>query len=241
LILALLASATVATACPQFFAGGQPPSIAVDVQLCEDGYAVGYSVAQGDPLWSAQVETPESIAAAKKTARNGVFKACPGLPADEQISPSVYAHSGFDIGHMSESAASADKPATFILCNAAPQTPNLNRLAWAGLEQALRNLAGVGDTLYIVTGPCGGWTGQRLGGKVAVPIKTCKAVFDVTKQTAEAWSCTNTQTPMPVCAQETIEAAMVEMGGDPFPSVPAAIKATPWVMPPPTKGLQSLQ
>jgi endonuclease G len=114
-----------------------------------------------------------------------------------------------------------------------PQAPNLNRKIWAGIEAAVRALAIADGELYVITGPEIDATAVRLAGKVSVPSKTWKAV-DEPGRGAAAYVCTNTAAP--ICSAESIAALSAEIGFDPFPGLPEALKATAIALPEPTKG-----
>lgn len=229
----ILAAALSTQPCPQHFAGGIAPTVPAE-EVCHTGYALGYDNALGEPRWSAEVVTPQSAAAGEATKRNGAFHVDPDLPPAERVSPSVYLHSGFDLGHMTPAGnRAADKPETFSTANMVPQKPNLNRKVWAGIEASLRNLATSGTALYVVTGPEVLPGAQMLGGRVAVPAKTWKAVW-IVGHGAEAWSCTNTD--MPVCSQETVAALAAEIGFDPLPGIDHSLEAASYTLPAPTKG-----
>jgi endonuclease G len=237
-MIALIFAAAVAVAgsqpCPQVFAGAVAPTVAAE-EVCFQGFAVGYRAAWGEPVWSAEVLTPASVHAGEAAKRNGAFHVCAELPKAEEISPDVYAKSGYDLGHMTPAGdRGADKPETFGTCNMVPQKPNLNRKIWAGIEASLRNLATAGATVYVVTGPEVLPGAQTLGGKVAIPAKTWKAVW-VVGHGAEAWDCTNTDTPD--CEQETVEALASEIGFDPLPGIDRALEAVAYHLAAPTKGV----
>jgi DNA/RNA endonuclease G (NUC1) len=72
--------------------------------------------------------------------RKNAFHAEPMLPKEERAELADYEHTGFDRGHM---APSGDMPSleaqqeSFSLANIAPQTPELNRGIWEGIEAAV--------------------------------------------------------------------------------------------------------
>lgn len=237
MIAFLLAAALSATAhcSPALFAGGVAPSAPSTVEGCFTGYAVGYDPAWGEPAWSAEVITPDSARAGEATKRNGAFHTCTLIDGSVSVPPSVYAKSGFDLGHMVPAGdRGADKPETFCTANMVPQSPLLNRRVWAKIELSLRNLATSGATLYVVTGPQVLAEAPRLKGRVSVPDSTWKAVF-IVGQGAAAWDCSN-HAPI-VCTQETVDTLAALIGFDPLPGVPEALKATAIALPPPTKGV----
>src|SRR3954453_2035626 len=176
------------TACPQFFAGGQPPALVNSrlaqrtTLLCNDAYAVLASGVTHGPIWSAERPTAATVAAARDTVRESQFYPDPRLPAADQAQLEDYRRSGFDRGHMTPSGDMPDGQAqqqSFSLANMVPQTPELNRGVWAGIETAVRDLAARQGELYVVTGPA--FQAQQLQsigpGGVLVPSATWKAIY----------------------------------------------------------------
>ena len=95
-----------APACPQLFAGGQPPALLNPklgqraTLLCNDAYAVLASGVTRGALWSAEHPTAASLDAARDTPREGQFHAEERLPPGDQARLEDYRRSGFDRGHM---------------------------------------------------------------------------------------------------------------------------------------------
>ena len=95
-----------APACPQFFAGGQPPALVNSrlaqrtTLLCNDAYAVLASGVTHGAIWSAERPTAATVAAARDTVRESQFYPDPRLPAADQAHLEDYRRSGFDRGHM---------------------------------------------------------------------------------------------------------------------------------------------
>ena len=86
--------------------------------------------------------------------------------------------SGFDRGHQAPDASVKAfgvraQAETYYLTNITPQHSRLNQGLWVDLEQAVRNWAGMKDTVWVVTGPVlfadqdTEWVGVR--GRTAVP------------------------------------------------------------------------
>ena len=238
--LAIAFAATAAWAdCPQYFPQGMAPA-AVSVELiCHTSYAIGFRAAWGDPAWSAEHLTADQVAAAKNFSRStgGDFHPETALPKAERVTKADYNKAGYDRGHMSPAADfGADKAECFSMANMVPQTGELNRTIWAGIESAVRDLAASDGELFIVTGPLispGNATIAK--GKVAVPSQTWKAIYDP-KQGTGAYICENTHAP--VCRGESIDALVQQIGFDPFPGVAANLKATAFALPQPSKGGQ---
>src|ERR1700712_2193867 len=233
-----------AAACEQLFAGGRAPAL-LNARLAQrptalvnSAYAVLASGVTRGPLWSAEHLTADSLARARNTPRHGVFHEDERLPPDDRAMVSDYTRSGYDRGHMTPSG---DMPGTeaqqqsFSLANIVPQTPQLNRDVWEGIESAVRRLAEDHGELYVVTGPVfqGGQL-QALKGRVLVPTSTWKAIYDPSLPGAAAYMCTNVSRP--TCTHLSIAALERETGIDPFPAVTIAVKQTQMRLPPPEPG-----
>jgi len=95
-----------------------------------------------------------------------------------------YKHSGYDRGHLAPSAdfewSEEANEATFTMANMVPQTPELNRSAWKGLEEEVRKWACVEDEIRIVTGPIFVAKASQLFSGVNVPQSFFKVVLDET-------------------------------------------------------------
>jgi endonuclease G len=148
-------------------------------------FVVCYDSAHRVPAWVGYALTKDD-ATTKATARTGSFKADPSLPKGQRAENADYAGRGYDIGHM---AAANDftrsvvaMKSTFVLTNAVPQTPGLNRGRWKQLEAAVHNYAAAQGTVWIFSGPvfAGGKPVKTIGAdKVAVPTHTYKVVLCV--------------------------------------------------------------
>ena len=162
LVLLTPTAAVAQQACPQFFPGGQPPALVNPklgqrtTLLCNDAYAALASGVTHGTIWSAEHPTAASLAQARDVRREGRFHADDRLPAADQAQLEDYRRSGFDRGHMTPSGDMPDERAqgqTFSLANMVPQTAQLNRGIWEGVESAVRHLAEREGELYVVTGP----------------------------------------------------------------------------------------
>ena len=244
LVLGLLLGAGSALAqsasCPQFFPGGQAPSLTNlrlsqrTTLLCNDAYAVLASGVTHGPIWSAERPTRESVAAARDTVRESQFYADPRLPPADQAQLEDYRRSGYDRGHMTPSGDMPDWQAqqqSFSLANMVPQTSQLNRGIWERIETAVRDLAAREGELYVVTGPA--FQGQQLQSigpnGVLVPSATWKAVYDPQSGGTGAYVCTNTTSPR--CGIVSVATLTNMVGIDPFPALPANMKATAIALP----------
>jgi endonuclease G len=244
LLLALAAGAGSALAqpasCPQFFPGGQPPALTNPrlaqrtTLLCNDAYAALASGVTHGPIWSAERPTAATVAAARATARESQFYADPRLPSADQAQLDDYRRSGFDRGHMTPSGDMPDGQAqqqSFSLANMVPQTPELNRGVWAGIETAVRDLVLREGELYVVTGPAfQGQQVQSIGPDgVLVPSATWKAVYSPRAGGTGVYVCANTSKP--VCGVVSVATLTGIVGVDPFPALAARMKETAMVLP----------
>jgi len=122
-----------------------------------------------------------------------------------------------------------------------PQVPALNEGLWAGIEGAVRALAQRDGELYIVTGPQFAPDPPRLKGRVAVPAATWKAVYDPKTGTAFVYVAENDDSGKYFV--ETVGALAAQLGFDPMPGLPAAVKnpGAPPPAPAPLKGNSALK
>ncbi len=234
--LALLAgppALAAPTACPEHFVAGQAPDL-VDAKLepqtrplCYGGFAALHSGLTRTPLWSAERLTRETMEGARRTNRVDNFHADPNIPRGERAELSDYARSGFDRGHMAPAGDMPDERAqeeSFSLANMVPQNPELNRRLWERIESATRDLAGQEGEAYVVTGPIYlGAEIESLRGRVLVPTHIYKAVYVPSRRAAGAYLVANEEgTGVEVVSMD--ELARIA-GIDPFPTLPADVKA----------------
>ncbi|MGB4560103.1 MAG: DNA/RNA non-specific endonuclease [Burkholderiaceae bacterium] len=185
------------SACPQFFADGKPPVLAVrstDRALCFDAFAILHSGESKTPIFVAQKLNRELVADADEKRTNQFFPDA-RLRFAERASMDDYKGSGYDRGHM---APAADMPTaqamaqSFSLANIVPQAPAHNRGVWAkSVEMATRNYAArATGNVFVITGPVYlPSIAQSPGigpGKVRVPKYLFKLVYDQDKN--KAWA-----------------------------------------------------
>ena len=151
-------------------------------------YALSYNQSKGTPNWVSWTVTEADLGEAP---RKDEFDVDGELPADFfHVSQHDYSGGGFDRGHMcphSDRAANQEMSfATFIMTNIIPQAPNVNRKAWAQMEDYCRELVRHHDRLYVIAGPVGeggrGSSGFRktiADGRVTVPSACWKVVVDI--------------------------------------------------------------
>lgn len=153
-------------------------------------YALSYSKQKGTANW---VSWELNAAWLGNTERADNFSPDHELPVEwERIKPSDYTGSGFDRGHLANSAdrsrSEQDNIPTFLMTNIIPQAPDNNRGVWVELENYCRQLAKAGKQLFIVSGGYGqGGIGSKglkatVGkGKVIVPAVTWKVILVLDK------------------------------------------------------------
>ena len=242
LVLLMPTVAAAQEACPQFFPSGQPPVLTnpkLDQRttlLCNDAYASLASGVTHGAIWSAEHPTAASLEAARHIRREGEFHAEDRLPPADQAQLTDYRRSGYDRGHMTPSGDMPDEQAqgqTFSLANMVPQTAQLNRGIWEGVESAVRHLAEREGELYVVTGPA--FHGDRLASigpdSVLVPTSTWKAVYDPRTNGTGVYVCRNTE--QPTCDTVPVITLIRVVGIDPFPGLPESVKREAMALPPP--------
>ncbi|MGA0599620.1 DNA/RNA non-specific endonuclease [Caulobacter sp. KR2-114] len=205
------------------------PARAADAQtFCHAFYLVAYSPGLRDPLWSG-----ERLTAAMARAGEGFRRPKQGfvlehdLPRADQGANGDYARSGYDRGHMTPAADAPDPDAeadTFVMTNVVPQTRVLNEHLWERLETQVRQLALAQGEIFVVTGPIFGPAPERLGGRIAVPAATFKAVLIPRTRQAIVLIASNTEAP--TCEAVSLVELKRRAGVDAFPGVAAAAGAS---------------
>jgi endonuclease G len=105
-------------------------------------YVLSYNDSKGTPNWVSWTVTESDLGQAP---RKDEFDADSELPGDFfHVSQHDYSGGGFDRGHMCPHSDRAANPemsfATFVMSNIIPQAPNVNRKAWAQMEDYCREL-----------------------------------------------------------------------------------------------------
>lgn len=198
LFISLLLSATLfgsSTQCLGIYSNDEAPDILntkllpKTKELCYSSFAIMHSGISRTPLWSAEHLTRDSLR--KKTKRSNDFYEEELLDNDERARLSDYSHSGYDRGHLAPSADMSTKLSQhecFTLANMVPQNSDNNRGIWAAIEGSTRTLAKEKGELYVITGPL--FTDaipKRLKGRVSIPNKIYKAIYDPATQKGAAY------------------------------------------------------
>lgn len=202
-------------------------------ELCYSSFAVMHSGVSRTPLWSAEHLTKEGLR--HKSKRTNDFHPEERLNGDERAELSDYARSGYDRGHMAPAADMGNKKSQhecFTLANMVPQNSENNRGIWSAIESATRYLTNQKGSLYVITGPI--FTGskiKRIGGRVLVPTKLYKAIYDPSSGQGAAYVVTNIATS----DYEVISIAQLEQisGLDLFPKMSSSAKENTMDLPDP--------
>jgi endonuclease G, mitochondrial len=243
LLLLILPGPVLARSCPEHFAGGTRPALtnprlsADTTLLCYQAFAVLYSGLSRTPLYAAEHLTAARVEAARRVDRVDAFHEEDDLPEATRSELADYTGSGWDRGHM---APSGDMPSpsaqaeSFSLANIVPQNPDGNRRLWAGIESSVRALAVERGDLFVVTGPLfEGSSVQSLRGRVLIPTRLFKAVYDANRGEAGVYLARNA----PGDAWEAISLdQLAAIGGlVAFPDLPASVRRRTMALPEPRR------
>jgi endonuclease G, mitochondrial len=132
--------------------------------MVKNAFTLSYNKNKGIANW---VSWHLSTAWKGPTDRQNDFRPDPNLPQNwYEVTPSDYARTGFDRGHLCPSddrdGTLEDNQETFFMTNMTPQAPDHNRGIWKTLEDFGRILTQQGNEVYIIAGTIGeGGTGTN--------------------------------------------------------------------------------
>jgi len=96
------------------------------------------------------------------------------------VTPSDFARSGFDRGHLCPSAdrtdTAEDNSLTFLMTNMHPQRPELNRVTWKAMEEYERGLAKQHHEVFVVAGGIFDASPPTIGHGILVPKADYKII-----------------------------------------------------------------
>ncbi|HEV3304447.1 MAG TPA: DNA/RNA non-specific endonuclease [Planctomycetaceae bacterium] len=158
-----------------------------DNYLMEKKYfTLSYNNSKGIPNWVSWHVDKSDLGNAPRFS----FKSDNTLPEGfNKVTTKDYTNGGFDRGHMcphsDRAATNETSKATFVMTNIIPQTAEVNRKAWAQLEEYCRRLVlDENKELYIISGPQGkggrganGFRSSLSHGKVVVPAHCWKVIM----------------------------------------------------------------
>lgn len=145
--------------------------------MVNTAYALSYNNSRGTANWVAWRIAESDFGTAD---RQNNFRPDVNLPKNfTRVTPTDYAGSGFDRGHLCPSADRSNSPEansqTFLMTNMIPQTGDLNRNVWERFETYSRDLVKKGKVdLYVVAGVYG--VKGKLKNKVSVPTNCWKII-----------------------------------------------------------------
>jgi len=211
------------------------PAIAPGEQvIVHPGHSLVWSEAHQQPKWTAHIVTHDIVKG--NLARIDTFLPDPGVPGSDLFTN--YWNSGYDRGHMVPSADmrwSRDAmTATYYYSNISPQKAEMNRGAWAELEDwARRYVHFGGERVFVVTGPVLEKGLPQLpspSGKehVSVPTLYFKALADLDgpEQKGIAFVMSNAgHDEPPVSFAVPIDSVELLTGLDLFPALDDAVEA----------------
>ncbi len=170
--------------CAQHVPFGVPASMRENTtKVCRAGYALEHDNKAKIPAWVSYTLSPERAVGC--APRVSTFRPDPAIDPEFSAKLKDYAKSGYDIGHLANSADMRWDPQaeveSNVLSNAAPQTPGLNRAAWKMLEDQTRAWAVQRQhSLLIYTGPVYEKVAPTTIGhsQVTVPLSFYKIIVD---------------------------------------------------------------
>jgi endonuclease G len=225
-------AAAVPANCSSFYLNGRMPAAAATVPagriFCHMIYSVSYSVPMLNPLWSAEHLTRAAALGGDATFRGdqSSFQQQPELTRAQQAANADFAGNEWDLGHMAPANDAPDDASqrdTFFLINVVPQEDNLNRILWAHLEASVHKIAEDAGEVYIVTGPIFGAHPPLMNNRVPIPDFTFKAIYIPSRNIAAGFIGRNNESA--TCVMVPVAEITRQTGIDPFPSLPAAVKA----------------
>jgi endonuclease G len=165
---------------------GYPRLDAGDTVIVHPGHALVWSDKYKVPKWTAHIIMPDIMEG--NLARIDTFLPDPLIKTNTALIDN-YWFSGYDRGHMVPSADmrwSEDAlKATYLYSNVSPQKPELNRGAWADLEDWMRRYVHYsGHRVFVVTAPIPGkdmplLNKPKAAADVSIPPMFFKAMVDI--------------------------------------------------------------
>ena len=145
-------------------------------------YTLAYNEKTEQAKWIAYSLSSANLKNAQFKRKDN-FKSDPDV-STESASPTDYAKSGYDRGHLAPAAdftwTKEGLDESFYMSNMSPQVPGFNRGIWKKLEEQVRTWAKENHKLYIVTGPVVQKRADKIGkNKVSVPQYYYKVILDI--------------------------------------------------------------
>lgn len=126
------------------------------VHIKRDGYCLLYDFQKRNAIVVYEKLSKNSLIG-RVSRDNLSFKQDSRIPKIFSAAMADYKGSGFDLGHMACAAnhtnTQEELKSTFLLSNAIPQNPSLNRGYWRTLELHVRNLTKEHEIVEVYSGP----------------------------------------------------------------------------------------
>lgn len=160
-----------------------------EIIISRDQYVISYNKVRRSPNWVAWKLESGQIGSSGRSDKflqdeELEFYLKQSQQSARATGPLEFRGSCLDRGHQIPSADRTDtrenNQSTFLMSNMIPQTPYLNRVVWAHLEQHTRDLVlKQGKKAYIVTGPIYDEDFGKIGPNedIPVPSKEFKVIF----------------------------------------------------------------
>jgi endonuclease G len=159
------------------------------IVICRSGYVTMHDNQAKIPVWASYAIDAQTALGC--IPRTNAFVADNSLPLGKKASPTDYAGTGYDQGHLvpdgDQSYNQQVEWESFLMTNMSPQLPNLNRGVWKQLESNVRAWAVQRNhKLIVIPGDIYDTaTAKKIGkSNVVVPTALFKIVIDT--QTNEA-------------------------------------------------------
>mgnify|MGYP000075922573 CR=1 FL=1 len=217
--------------CPTFFANGETPDfLTKNVELCFEQFTIGYSTDKKNPLYAAEVLTPESIKAGDAVKRKDEFHQEPLLPKDKQSLLPAYVGTKYDRGHLVPAADMSTVKAqyqSFSMSNMTPQYYKNNRGMWKKLEVYTRNVGAKYKKTYMISGPIFTKTDSKMKDGTVIPNGYYKIIYVPEIQMVSSFYTKNLE-GQPEDEKALVPVTEIEkMTGYKFPQIPENLKTKP--------------
>lgn len=201
--------------CPQL-TYRHAPEVQADQYLCRTEYAVAYSYATKNPIYTTEYLTQDHTGSLPRT---NDFKTDPDLPRQYAATPKDYLNAECnggrcDRGHMTPdqdfSACEVCVHESFLMSNMVPQNFKNNEVIWKAMETWIRKYVAQGHAVYVITGPIYTADPPRIGNGVAVPDHLFKVMIDAESGKSIAWAMGNVPIPTKELSAQVTSLARIE-------------------------------
>lgn len=231
----------------QLVDGAKPEIVTTGVDkrsnfLCFSEMAVLHSGVTRTPLYSAALLTRERIEAGRVLSREDNFHEEDMLHPSDRATLQDYKGSmklNLQRGHLvanKDTGSRQTQYESFSLANIVPQNADSNGNLWSELEQRVRGMAMQRGKIFVITGPVFDDSNERLNGRVLIPKRLFKAIYDPKRNEAAAYLANNA----PGWDYRVISIAELTriIGIDLFPTLSISVKKKIMDLPSPKKSTQ---